>query len=181
MGAPQTDVNQMVAYYNQSDAKYDAFSKYGAKYDGALAKGGAPNIETFCQIFYEESVVEGVRPEVAFVQAMKETDYLRFGGTVLPNQYNFAGLGATGNGQNGNKFADVRTGIRAQIQHLKAYASTEKLVNPCVDPRFNYVNRGSAQYVEWLGIQENPNGVGWATDKNYGISISNSVNQLLSI
>ena len=31
-----------------------------------------------------------------------------------------------------------------------------------VDPRFKYVARGSAPYVEWLGILENPQGKGWA-------------------
>ena len=62
-------------------------------------------------------------------------------------------------------FADVRTGIRAQIQHLKAYGSAENLKSACVDPRFKYVTRNSAKYVEWLGIKENPAGVGWASDK----------------
>ena len=41
-------------------------------------------------------------------------------------------------------FANVREGLRAQVQHLKAYASTEPLNNPCVDPRFSYVIRGCA-------------------------------------
>ena len=59
-------------------------------------------------------------------------------------------------------------GIRAQIQHLKAYANTAALNGACVDPRFQYVERGSAQYVEWLGQQENPNGKGWATGAGYG-------------
>ena len=59
-------------------------------------------------------------------------------------------------------FPDPRTGVRAQIQHLKAYASKEALVNGCVDPRFSLVARGSAQYVEWLGASDNPNGKGWA-------------------
>lgn len=62
----------------------------------------------------------------------------------------------------------MRTGIRAQVQHLKAYASTEKLNESCVDSRFDMVKRGSAPYVEWLGIQENPDGGGWAAGKGYG-------------
>ena len=104
---------------------------------------------------------------------MKETGFLRYGGDVERSQYNFAGLGATGNGAKGNSFATVREGIRAQIQHLKAYASTETLNNPCVDSRFKYVTRGCAPYVEWLGISENPSGKGWATAKKYGYSIVN--------
>ena len=62
----------------------------------------------------------------------------------------------------GNSFGSVREGIRAQIQHLKAYASSDGLNNACVDPRFSYVKRASAIYVEWLGIKENPYGGGWA-------------------
>ena len=53
-------------------------------------------------------------------------------------------------------------------QHLKAYACTEDLNENCVDTRFDMVRRGSAPYVEWLGIQENPNGGGWAAGANYG-------------
>ena len=45
--------------------------------------------------------------------------------------------------------------------------------NACVDSRFEYVSRGTAPYVEWLGINENPYGKGWATGKNYGYNIVN--------
>lgn len=180
MGTSQTSVAQMVRYYKANASGYDTFkAKYEGKYDGSLAKGGASTIERFAQIFYEEANAEGVKAEVAFTQCMKETGFLKYGGDVLPNQYNFAGIGATG-GVHGAKFKDVRTGIRAQIQHLKAYASTSPLKNACVDPRFNYVTRNTAPYVEWLGIKENPNGHGWATAKNYGYDIVGMVKVLLS-
>ena len=179
MGTSQTVVAQMVRYYNANANGYDKFNaKYKNKYDGCLAKGGASTINQFAQIFYEEATAEGVRAEVAFTQCMKETGFLKYGGDVLSNQYNFAGLGATG-AVNGASFSNVRMGVRAQIQHLKAYASLDGLTNPCVDPRFNLVKRGSAQYVEWLGIKENPNGYGWATSKSYGHDIVNMVNVLL--
>lgn len=180
MGTSQTSVAQMVRYYKANASGYDTFkAKYEGKYDGSLAKGGASTIEQFAQIFYEEANTEGVKAEVAFTQCMKETGFLKYGGDVLPNQYNFAGIGATG-GVHGAKFKNVRTGIRAQIQHLKAYASTSPLKNACVDPRFNYVSRNTAPYVEWLGKQENPNGYGWATAKNYGYDIVGMVKVLLS-
>lgn len=180
MGTSQTSVAQMVRYYKANASGYDTFkAKYEGKYDGSLAKGGARTIEQFAQIFYEEANAEGVKAEVAFTQCMKETGFLKYGGDVLPNQYNFAGIGATG-GVHGAKFKNVRTGIRAQIQHLKAYASTSPLKNACVDPRFNYVTRNTAPYVEWLGIKENPNGHGWASAKNYGYDIVGMVKVLLS-
>ena len=179
MGTSQTTVAQMVRYYNANASGYDTFkAKYNGKYDGCLAKGGARTINQFAQIFYEEATAEGVRAEVAFTQCMKETGFLKYGGDVLPNQYNFAGIGATG-AVHGASFSNVRMGIRAQIQHLKAYASISPLTNQCVDPRFNLVKRGSAQYVEWLGIKENPNGYGWATSKSYGHDIVSMVNVLL--
>lgn len=180
MGTSQTSVAQMVRYYKANVSGYDTFkARYEGKYDGSLAKGGARTIEQFAQIFYEEANAEGVKAEVAFTQCMKETGFLKYGGDVLPNQYNFAGIGATG-GVHGAKFKNVRTGIRAQIQHLKAYASTSPLNNACVDPRFNLVTRNTAPYVEWLGIKENPNGHGWASAKNYGYDIVGMVKVLLS-
>ena len=179
MGTSQTTVAQMVRYYNANASGYDTFkANYNGKHDGCLAKGGASTINQFAQIFYEEATAEGVRAEVAFTQCMKETGFLKYGGDVLPNQYNFAGIGATG-AVHGASFSNVRMGVRAQIQHLKAYGSISPLTNPCVDPRFNLVKRGSAQYVEWLGIKENPNGYGWATSKNYGHDIVSMVNVLL--
>ena len=160
MGSSNVTVSQMVAYYN-ANAAYPSY--YGAT--------DAPTIEQFCQIYLEECNAEGVKAEVAFSQAMKETGFLRYGGDVSINQHNFAGLGATGNGAAGASFSSVREGVRAQVQHLKAYASTEPLNNPCVDGRFQYVTRGTAPYVEWLGINENPYGKGWATATGYGYSM----------
>lgn len=180
MGSTQTSVDQMVRYYNANASGYDTFkSKYDGKYDSSLAKGGASTINQFAQIVYEEAIAEGVKPEVVFTQCMKETAFLKYGGEVNPNQYNFAGIGATGS-VHGATFENVRMGIRAQVQHLKAYGSLDKLINQCVDPRFNLVSRGSAKYVEWLGKKENPTGAGWATSKNYGHDIVNMINVLLN-
>ena len=169
-GSSQTTVKQMVRHYSLSGKSYPS-QIYGSK--------GARNLEQFCQIYYEEAEAEGIRAEVAFCQAMKETGWLQFGGDVKASQCNFAGIGATGGGVSGATFSDVRTGVRAHIQHLKAYATTSSLKNSCVDPRFKYVKRGSAPYVEWLGKNANPNGVGWAPAANYGTSIVQMINDLL--
>ena len=126
---------------------------------------------TFCTIVIEEADAEGVRGEVVYEQAMLETGWLQFGGDASAGQFNFSGLGTTGGGVAGNSFPDVRTGIRAQVQHLKAYASSEDLNQACVDNRFQYVARESAPYVEWLGIQENPYGGGWAAGRSYGYKL----------
>ena len=144
------------------------------------------DLNRFAQLYIEEANAEGIRADVAFAQAMKETGWLKFGGQVSISQFNFAGLGATDDGAAGMSFAQkygdnengIRMGIRAQIQHLKAYASTEPLNNVCVDERFNLVKRGCAPYVEWLGQKENPNGYGWATGANYGQGIIDIMNRI---
>lgn len=159
-----TVVNKMVRMFQKSGRSYPA---------DKLNAGGAGSIEAFCQIVYDEAVKEGVKPEIVFGQAMKETGYLQFGGAVKIEQFNFAGLGATGGSVAGAQFGNVAEGIRAQVQHLKAYASKDGLTQETVDSRFNLVTRGSAPYVEWLGQKENPNGFGWATAWNYGISMMN--------
>ncbi len=100
-------------------------------------------------IFLDEGKKEGVRGDGAFCQSLIETGYFKFGGDVQPGQHNYAGLGATG-GVPGLTFADDRTGIRAQIQHLKAYATTAPLTQACVDPRYKYVSKGCASAFEQL-------------------------------
>ena len=162
MGSSDVTVQEMVDYFNASGEAYPAEE---------LSEGGADSIETFCQMYYDEATAEGVRPEVAFAQTMKETGFLQYGGDASIEQFNFAGLGTTGNGVPGNSYPDVQTGIRAQIQHLKAYATSDALNQECVDDRYEYVKKGSAPYVQWLGQQENPEGLGWATGDNYGYDI----------
>lgn len=159
-GATITTADEFAKYYNSKKKSYP--------YSG---NSEAPTIEKFAQIYIEECNAEGIRAEVAFCQAMKETGWLQFGGDVKANQYNFAGIGATGGGKPGHSFGSIRTGIRAHVQHLKAYANKEALRNTCVDPRFSYVTRGTAPYVEWLGIKANPYGKGWAPAADYGTSI----------
>lgn len=168
MGATTVTLAQMINYY-QANEVYPSF----------YANSDAPTIYAFCKIFMEECNAEGVRTEVAFAQAMKETGFLRYRGDVNISQYNFAGIGATGGGNPGYSFPNVRMGVRAQVQHLKAYATKEPLKQGMVDPRYNLVNKGSAPYVEWLGKHENPTGIGWATAYGYGISIVNDyINKL---
>ena len=170
MGSSDITVQEMVDYFNASGEVYPAEE---------LSEGGADSIETFCQMYYDEATAEGVRPEVAFAQTMKETGFLQYGGDASIEQFNFAGLGTTGNGVPGNSYPDVQTGIRAQIQHLKAYATSDSLNQECVDDRYEYVKKGSAPYVQWLGQQENPEGLGWATGDNYGYDIVGMIEEMM--
>ena len=132
-------------------------------------------------LYLSEGAVEGIRGDVAFAQSCLETGHFAFSGSAVTlDQNNFCGLGVTANGVKGNSFATAQLGIRAQIQHLKAYANTAALNGECVDPRFGYVTRGCAEYVEWLGQQENPNEKGWAAGAGYGGKILTILKAILS-
>ncbi|MBQ1889490.1 mannosyl-glycoprotein endo-beta-N-acetylglucosamidase [Selenomonas caprae] len=89
--------------------------------------------------YYEEGAREGIRPDVAFAQALKETGFFRYGGTVTSDQNNYCGLGTTSSQVKGAYFNSAQMGVRAQIQHLLAYASTRLPNEPVVDPRYNLV------------------------------------------
>lgn len=141
-------------------------------------------VEELASIFLEEGKAEGVRGDVAWAQSLHETGYFEFGGIVLPDQNNYGGIGALNGNSPGQAatFTDPRTGVRAQIQHLKAYASTEALVNTCVDPRFSLVTRGVASFVEWLGASDNPRGHGWAyPGAGYGAKIVALLDNILEV
>ena len=123
-------------------------------------------------LYISEGEAEGVRGDIAFAQSCLETGNFTFSGSAVNlKQNNFCGLGVTQRGKTGLSFESAQLGIRAQIQHLKAYASTDKLRNALADPRFRYVKRGCAPYVEWLGQKENPQGKGWAAGEKYGEKI----------
>ena len=124
--------------------------------------------------------IKAKNPDV--VQSCLETGNFGFSGSAVTlDQNNFCGMGVTFNGMKGNSFDTPQLGIRAQVQHLKAYASTVDLKNECVDPRFKYVARGCAEYVEWLGQKENPAGKGWAAGAGYGAKIITILNAMIGI
>ena len=165
MGQTKSSLQQMTN-------EFDRVTK--GQYPGSTySRFGASTVVDFCRILREEAGYEGVNGDVLFAQVMLETNYLRFGNDVKPEQCNFGGLGATGNGNPGLSFRDVRTGIRAQVQHLKAYGSHEPLNNACVDPRFLLVTRGSAPTIFDLSGK-------WAASRTYGESLDRIIRHLLA-
>jgi hypothetical protein len=113
----------------------------------------------------EEAAAEGVNHDAAFAQMCLETGFLRYGGLVKADMNNFCGLGSTGPGHPGEVFPDPRTGVRAQIQHLKAYAAASPLNRELVDPRYRWVKYGSAPMIQGLAGT-------WAADRAYGDKIT---------
>lgn len=104
--------------------------------------------------YYEEGSRTGIRPDIAFAQALKETGYFRYGGTVIPAQNNYCGLGTTSATVQGAYFATPRLGVKAHIQHLLAYASVDPPQDNIVDPRYDLVRRsyGSNTLTQWKDL-----------------------------
>lgn len=97
------------------------------------------SVEELVGYYYEEGGSEGVRPDLALCQAIKETGCFAYGGDVNPGQNNYCGLGATGGGNPGASFASPREGVRAHIQHLMVYATQRRPQQAVVDPRYELV------------------------------------------
>ncbi len=123
------------------------------------------------KLYREEAAIEGVNHDIAFCQMCLETSFLRFGDDIKPQQNNFAGLATIGGGNETATFSSARIGVRAHIQHLKAYASLEPLAQEVVDPRFRFVTRGIAPLVTDLSGR-------WEADSQYGEKIVALVKRL---
>jgi hypothetical protein len=117
--------------------------------------------ERLAEYYVAEAAAEGVNHDVAFAQMCLETGYLRYGGLVQPDMNNFCGLGSTGPGNPGEIFPEPQTGVRAHIQHLKAYATEDPLNQELVDPRYRWVRYGSSPLIQGLAGT-------WAADRAYG-------------
>jgi hypothetical protein len=134
-------------------------------------EAGLAQFPDIARLYREEAIQEGISYDIAFAQLCVETDFLRFGRMIKPSQNNFGGLGTTHGTAEGAAFSSVRMGVRAHIQHLKAYANTEPLREEVVDPRFHFITRGIAPQVEQLAGR-------WASDPNYGDRILSILRQL---
>ncbi len=134
--------------------------------------GNSSKVERLAKLYIEEARLEGVNADVAFAQMCLETGFLRFGGLVTEDMNNFCGLGAIDETQRGNVFETEQEGVRAHIQHLKAYGSTEALNMPLVDPRYKWVNpKGKAPTVHGLAGT-------WASDTQYGIKLEGLLSRM---
>lgn len=131
-------------------------------------------IQKMAEVYISEARAEGINSDVAFVQMCLETGFLRFGNLVTPDMHNYCGLGAIDAEHRGERFDTMEQGIRAHIQHLHAYGTTEdkKLKNELIDNRYKWVlPRGKAQDIYGLAGT-------WASDKQYGEKLEHLLSQL---
>ena len=132
---------------------------------------GINYLTLLARTYIDEAEAEGINSDIAFCQMAHETNFLRFGDDVQPGQNNFCGLGATGRDEPGLSFPSVEIGVRAHIQHLKAYANARPLRKKLVDPRFDRVRRAQAPYIEYLAGT-------WAKDPQYSIKLKQKLQML---
>jgi len=124
-------------------------------------------IPDLARIFVDEGNAQNVRGDIAFAQSILETGWFRYEGSMVkPTDNNFSGLGACDSCDRGNIFATPEEGVRAQIQHLWAYADPAAdpltVARPLTDKRFTMVRPyGKAPTWEAMG-----NG-NWATGGGY--------------
>ena len=130
-------------------------------------------VKQLVHLYYFEAGREGIRPDIALCQAIKETGTWGYGGDVIPEQNNFCGLGTTGGGVKGEFFATPQLGARAHIQHLLSYASKRPPKVEIVDPRYELIKKFRPQIFGKLTKWTELNGV-WAVPGNhYGEDILN--------
>lgn len=103
-----------------------------------------------------------INPEVVFGQEMQETGWYSFQYDVQPEQNNFAGLGAIGNGERGNYYKNQDEGVEAQVQHLWRYSHTGNFDYPIVDQRWDNAAHLAGTIFTVQGMAGK-----WATDPNY--------------
>ena len=80
----------------------------------------------------------GVRADVAYAQAAKETGFGRYGGSVTPAFKNPCGLKTTNGGANGDpnahqRFPNWTAGVRACLDHLALYAGAPGYPRPILE------------------------------------------------
>ena len=130
-------------------------------------------IKELALLYTEEAAIEGINHDTAFAQMCLETGFLGYGGLVTMDMNNFCGLGSIGPGQIGLSFPNPRTGVRAHIQHLKAYATQEPVKQLLVDPRYSLVRLGSSPQIKGLAGT-------WAADLAYAEKINRILERLYS-
>ncbi len=119
------------------------------------------------RMFLEEGSVEGVRGDVAFAQAIKETGDFSSSDVLINN---FAGLGHCSACPKGDAFATARDGVRAQIQLLRWLAdpSVHSLADFASQPatlptQFTHNGHSRATWASLGGL--------WAPNPQYGASV----------
>lgn len=121
-------------------------------------------------IYWQYGEITGIRPEILYAQAAKETGFGKYGGAVVPEQNNWAGIKtktATGDlTEDHETFATPEDGVRGHFNHMSAYIG----LAPIGEPHGRY---HSVKSIKWAGTVKTLEELGgkWCPDLYYGYSI----------
>lgn len=136
----------------------------------AEKRGAAQIFIDIADIYWEYGEITGIRPEILYAQAAKETGFGKFGGAVVPEQNNWAGIKtktATGDRMEDHEtFETPEDGVRGHFNHISAYIGLE----PIGEPHGRYY---SVKSIAWAGTVKTLEELGgkWCPDLYYGYSI----------
>ncbi len=123
-------------------------------------------------LYQQHGEALGIRWDYAFFQMVLETNSLLFTGDVKAKQNNFAGLGATGGGVPGESFANVSTGVLAQLQHLVAYSGQKVEAPVAVRTRENQKDIIDKSLTLRRPVRFSDLTNRWAADRSYALSMN---------
>lgn len=136
----------------------------------AEKRGAAQRFIDIADVYWEYGELTGIRPEILYAQAAKETGFGKYGGAVLPEQNNWAGIktkDATGDlTEDHETFETPEDGVRGHFNHISAYIGLE----PIGEPHGRYY---SVKSIKWAGTVKTLEELGgkWCPDLYYGYSI----------
>ena len=136
----------------------------------AEKKGAHQRFIDIADYYWQYGQLTGIRPEIMYAQAAKETAYGKYTGQVKPEQNNWAGIKtkyATGDAPEDHEtFATPEDGVRGHFNHMSAYLG----LAPVGEPHERYY---SVKSLKWAGTVKNLEELGgkWCPDLYYGYSI----------
>ncbi|MBO8161346.1 MAG: N-acetylmuramoyl-L-alanine amidase [Thermosipho sp. (in: Bacteria)] len=138
----------------------------------AKNRGATDKFISAAKVYYKYGKLTGIRPDILYCQAAKETAFGNFGGAVTEDMNNFAGIkikNPTGDKKSDHEtFPTLDDGVRGHFNHMCAYVGISPIGQP--HDRYYVVKSlswaGTIKFVEELGGK-------WCPNKNYGYSILN--------
>lgn len=136
----------------------------------AKSRGAHQRFIDIADLYWQYGEITGIRPDILYAQAAKETGYGKYGGAVKPEQNNWAGIkkyGAIGDAPEDHEdFLTPEDGVRGHFNHMSAYIGLEPIGEP--HGRYN-----SVKTISWAGTVKNLEELGgkWCPDLYYGYSI----------
>lgn len=136
----------------------------------ATNRGAHQRFIDIADTYWKYGELTGIRPEVLYAQAAKETAFGKYGGRVVPEQNNWAGIKtATANGDatyDHESFDTPDDGVRAHFNHMCAYLGLE----PVGEPHDRYFVASRTAWAGTVTTAEELSGK-WAPAADYGSSL----------